>query len=82
MLQRDMWSTIVTLNPVVLEDTMVVLDIMVQSNYMVTRYIDPKIFPTNTSGLRVNMVDHMFLRCYGLSLLDINQTSRGHGMTK
>ena len=34
----------------VLEDTMVVLDTIVQFNYMVTRYINPKIFPPTQFG--------------------------------
>ena len=45
-LQRDMWSTRVTLNPIVLEDTIMVVDILMKSDYMLTWYTDPNMFPT------------------------------------
>ena len=28
-------------------------------NYMLTKYLDPKMVPTNIMGCRVTMVDHM-----------------------
>ena len=64
-LQRDMWSTRVTLNPMVLEDTMVVVEILMKSDYMLTRYNDPNMVSSNTMGFRVNMVDHMSLCSLG-----------------
>ena len=56
-----MWSIMVTLNPMMLEDTMIVLEILMKSNYMLTRYTVPNMFPTNTMGFRVTLVDHMSL---------------------
>ena len=40
-LQMDMWSHMVTLNPMVFEDIIVALDITMKSDHMVTRYLDP-----------------------------------------
>ena len=45
----------VTLNPMVLEDTIMVVDILMKSNYMFTRYTDPNMFSTNTMGLDLNL---------------------------
>ena len=64
-LQRDMWSTMMTLIPMVLEDTMVVVEILMKSDYMLTRYTDPNMFLTNTMGFRVALVDHMSLCSQG-----------------
>ena len=60
-LQRDMWSTMMTLIPMVLEDTIVVVEILMKSDYMLTRYNDPNMVSSNTMGFRVTMVDHMSL---------------------
>ena len=54
-LQRDMWSTMMTLIPMVLEDTMVVVEILMKSDYMLTRYIIQK--PTTYRG---NCIDHFY----------------------
>ena len=79
-LQRDMWSTMVTLIPMVLEYIMVRLNILVKSNYMFIKYINPNVVTTHTMGFRVNMGDHMSLCSHGLSFVNINKTSRGHGI--
>ena len=34
-----------------------------------------------TTGIRVNLGDHMCFCNYGLGIIDINKTSRGHGIT-
>ena len=49
----------------VLEDTMVVVEILMKSDYMLTRYTDPNMFLTNTMGFRVALVDHMSLCSQG-----------------
>ena len=65
--QRYMWSTMVTRNPMVLEDIMVRSDILMNPNYMFIKYINPNMVSSNTMGIRVNMVDHMSLCNHGLS---------------
>ena len=75
-----MWSTIVTLIPMVLEYIMVRLNILVKSDYMFIKYINPNMVYSNTMGIRVNLVDHMSLCSHGLSFMNINKTPRGHGM--
>ena len=79
-LQRDMWPTMVTPIPMVLEYIMVRLTILVKSNYVLTRYLDPNMVYSNTMGIRVNMVDYMSLCSHGLSFMNINKISRGHGI--
>ena len=64
-LQRDMWSTMVTPIPMVLEYIMVRLNILVKSDYMFIKYINPNMVSSNTMGFRVNMVDHMYLCSLG-----------------
>ena len=61
----DMWYTMVTLNPMVLEDTIMVVEILMKSDYLLTRYNDPNMFPTNTMGFRITLVDHMSLCSQG-----------------
>ena len=56
-----MWSTKVTLSPMVLVETMVLLDILVKSDYMFPRYLDPNMVYSNTIVIRVNLVGHMSL---------------------
>ena len=77
-----MWSYIVTPYPMVMENIMVWFDMLVKSNYVLLRYLDPNVVYPNTMGFTVTMVDHMSFCSHGLSLLDINQPSRGQGMTK
>ena len=59
------WSTMMTLIPMLLEDTMVVVEILMKFDYMFTRYTDPNMFPTNTMGFRVTLVDNMSLCSQG-----------------
>ena len=69
--KRYMWSTVVTLNPMVLVETMVLLDILMKSDYVLTKYIDPNMVPTYTMGFRVTTVDHMCLCSHGLMSLNL-----------
>ena len=41
-----MLSTMVTLNPMVLVDTKVMLDILIKSDYMSIKYLNPNMVPT------------------------------------
>ena len=75
-----MWSTMVTLIPMVLEYIMVRLNILVKSDYVLPKYLNLNMVYSNTMGIKVNMVDHMSLCSHGLSFMDINKTSRGHGI--
>ena len=59
MLHRDMWSTMVTLIPMVLEDTLVMLYILMKSDYVFIKYHDPNMVSSNTIEFRVTMVGHM-----------------------
>ena len=77
-----MWSTRVTLNPMVLEDTMVKLKFLLKSDFMFIKYLDPIMVPTDTMGFRVTMVDTMCLCNHGLSLYDLKQTSSGKSKFK
>lgn len=48
--------------PCGLWQTMLGVDIMMKSNYKVTKYADPNTsntFSTNTMGIRINIEDHM-----------------------
>ena len=56
-----MWSTMVTLNPMVLVDTKVMLDILIKSDYMSIKYLNHNMVLTNTMGFRVTTRDHMCL---------------------
>ena len=76
-LQKDMWPSMVTLNPMVLEENMLVLDIFIKSNYVLTRYFDPIMMSSNTMGIRVTMVYHMSLCSHGLRPFCLFMTSRG-----
>ena len=58
--QRYMWTTMVTLNPMVLEDSMLRLDILMKSDSDFTKYLDPIMVSSNTMGFRVNMGDPMY----------------------
>ena len=49
---------------------------------MMKKYLGPNMVPTYTMGFRINMVDHMSLYKHGLSLFDLNLTSRGHSISK
>ena len=69
MLQRDMWSTMVILIPMVLEDTLVMLYILMKSDYVFIKYLDPNMVSSNTMGFRLNMVDHMSLCSMGWGCL-------------
>ena len=69
--KRYMWSTVVTLNPMVLVETMVLLDILMKSDYVLTKYLDPNMVPTYTMGFRVTTVDHMCLCSHGLMSLNL-----------
>ena len=60
-LQRDMWSTMVTLIPMVLEYIMVRLNILVKSDYVLTKDLDPTMVYSNTMGIRVITVYYMCL---------------------
>ena len=59
---------------------MVRLNILVKSDYMLPKYLNLNMVYSKTMGIRVKMVDHMFLCSHGLSFMDINKTSRGHRM--
>ena len=59
--QRHMWSTMVTLNPMVLVDTKLMVDIMFKSDYRFIKYLGPNLVPTDTMEFRVTMVDNMCL---------------------
>ena len=69
------------------EYTMVRLDILVKLDYLVkfdynfTRYLDPIMVYSFAMWIRVNLGDHMCFCNYGLGIIDINKTSRGHGIT-
>ena len=69
------------------EYTMVRLDILVKLDYLVkfdynfTRYPDPIMVYSFAMCIRVNLGDHMCFCNYGLGIIDINKTSRGHGIT-
>ena len=60
-LQRHMLSTMVTLNPMVLVDTKVMLDILIKSDYMSIKYLNPNMVPTNTMVFRVTLGHNMCL---------------------
>ena len=74
------------LNPMVVEYIMVRLDIWVKLDYSVkfdfnfNRYLDPIMVYSFTMGIRVNLVNHMCFCNYGLGIIDVNKTSRGHGI--
>ena len=59
-----MWSTMVTLNPMVLVDTKLMVDIMLKSDYVFIKYLDPNMVPFNTMWFRVTTVDHMCICSY------------------
>ena len=48
--------------------------------YNFTRYLDPIMVYSFTMGIRVNLVNHMCFCNYGLGIIDVNKTSRGHGI--
>ena len=50
------------------------------SKSLMARYLDPNMFPNNTMGFRITMVDQMSLCCHGKSFSDSILTSRSHGM--
>ena len=50
------------------------------SKSLMARYLDPSMFPNNTMGFRITMVDQMSLCCHGKSFSDSILTSRSHGM--
>ena len=58
---------------------MVRLNILVKSDYVLPKYLNLNMVYSNTMGIRVNMVDHMSLCSHGLSFMNINKSSRGHG---
>ena len=80
--KRYMLSTVVTLNPIVLVETMVLVDILMKSDYVFTKYLDPSMVSTYTMGFRVTTVDHMCLCSHGLMSLNLNLASRSYGMAK
>ena len=59
--QRYVWSTMGTLNLMVLENSMFRLDFLMKSNSDFTKYLDTIIMSSNTMGFRDTMVDHMYL---------------------
>ena len=69
--KRYMLSTVVTLNPIVLVETMVLVDILMKSDYVFTKYLDPSMVSTYTMGFRVTTVDHMCLCSHGLMSLNL-----------
>ena len=60
--QRYMWSTMVTLNPMLLEDPILRLYILMRSNLEYIKYMDHIMMSSNHMGIRVIMGDHM---CFG-----------------
>ena len=72
-----MWYTMVTLIPMVLEVTIVLLNIMEKSDYILTRYFDPIMVSSNTMGFRVTLVDHMSPCSHGLRSFCHAMASKG-----
>ena len=60
-LQRDMWSTMLTLNPMVLEDTILVSRYLMAMKSNFIKMSNLTMMYSNTMGIRVTMVDHMSL---------------------
>ena len=59
-----MWSTMETLNPIVLEDSMLRLDFLMEFKSVFTKYLDSIMVSSITMGSRVNSGDHMcFCSC-------------------
>ena len=77
-----MWSTMVTLNTMVLVDTKLMVYIMLKSDYMFIKYPDPNMVPTDTMGFRVTTGNHMCLCSHGLSLSDLTVTCSGNSIAK
>ena len=73
-----MWASMVTLSPMVLEETMLLFDIFTKSDYVFTRYFDLIMMSSNTMGTRVTMVDHMSLCSHRLRPFCLFMTSRGY----
>ena len=73
-----MWPSMVTLSPMVLEETMLLLDIFKKSDFMFTRYFDPIMMSSNTMGIMVTMGEHMSLCNHGLRPFCLFMTSRGY----
>ena len=66
MSQRFMWSTMVTLNSMVLEDTMLRLNILMKLDLVFINYLYTNMVSTNTIGFRVTLVYHMGFCSHGL----------------
>ena len=70
-----MWSTMMTLNPMLLEDPILRLDILMRSNSEYIKYMDHIMMSPNHMGIRVIMGDHMcFCRYVVKGFLNLKQT--------
>ena len=54
-----MLSTIMTLNPMVLEDPRLRFDILMKSDLVFIKYLNPTMVFSNTMGFGVNLGDNM-----------------------
>ena len=75
-LQKHMWSPELTLDPMVMEDTMMGLRYLVKSDLNFIKKSNLNMESSNTMGFRVSMVDHMYLCAVGLRPNDHALTSR------
>ena len=64
-LQKHMWSPMVTLNPMVLEDTMSGSRYLVESKLDFIKKSNLNMESSNTMGFRAHMGDHMYLCAMG-----------------
>ena len=78
--QRYVWSTMGTLNLMVLENSMFRLDFLMKSNSDFTKYLHPIIVSSNTMRFRVNTGDHMCFCSCGKGILNLKHTSGGQSI--
>ena len=60
-----MWSTVLNLNPLVVDYIMVKLDYLVKFYYNFNGYLGPTMVYSFTMGIRVNLGDHMYFLTVG-----------------